>query len=539
MKRTSYLYLIFLWLFSVAIWAQPVLSEYKNPIIPGFNPDPSICRTGNDYYLVTSSFEYFPGVPVYHSTDMVNWQQIGHCLTRDTQLPVQKCPASGGIWAPTIRYHEGVFYMVTTNVSNKGNFYVTSKDPSGEWSEPFWVDQGGIDPTIYWDEDGKSYFISTGHTSSNGTYKDGIVLSEINLKTGKRITEPIVIWQGTGGRYPEGPHIYKKDGYYYLMISEGGTEYGHMVTIARSRQIYGPYESCPANPILTHINKITQSNPIQGTGHADMVQDTKGDWWMVCLAFRAFNGQHHTLGRETFLAPVRWDTNSWPVVNGNGTISLNMNVERTLSPQKELAFKRDEFDADQLGLEWNYLRNPFRQNYSLIEKPGNLILATTEVGLDQADSPSFVGRRQQHFNFEAITELAFTPEGDSEEAGLTVLMNDRHHYKLSITRLKGNRVIQISNKLGVMNFTTGKVATLKPGNVKLKIVGTPDFYTFFYSQGNEPFKELGKCNSYFLSSETAGGFTGVYVGLFATSNGQKTRSKVTFNWFDYQPVEKN
>ncbi len=299
MKRNSFFLLALFMLFSVVALTQTIVSRYKNPIIPGFNPDPSICRAGSDYYLVTSSFEYFPGVPVYHSTDMVNWQNIGYCLTRDTQLPLQKCRASGGIYAPTIRYHDGLFYMVTTNVSNKGNFYVTAKDPAGEWSEPFWVDQGGIDPTIFWDEDGKSYFLSNGHTNKNG-----IVLSEINLKTGKRTTEPIIIWQGTGGRYPEGPHIYKKDGYYYLLISEGGTEYGHMITIARSRQIYGPYESCQYNPILTHVGKITQNNPIQGTGHADLVQDTKGDWWMVCLAFRAFNGQHHTLGRETGILTV-------------------------------------------------------------------------------------------------------------------------------------------------------------------------------------------------------------------------------------------
>ncbi|HZK62351.1 MAG TPA: glycoside hydrolase family 43 protein, partial [Anaerovoracaceae bacterium] len=228
---------------------------YRNPVIPGFHPDPSVCRVGNDYYLVTSTFEYFPGVPVFHSKDLVNWEQIGHCLTRESQLPLNKCRASGGIYAPTIRYHDGLFYMVVTNVSGGGNFYVTAKDPAGEWSKPFWVNQGGIDPTIFWDEDGKSYFMSNGHQST-----EGIVISEIDLKTGKRTTEPIAVWNGTGGRYPEAPHIYKKDGYYFLLIAEGGTEYGHKVTIARSKNIYGPYESAPGNPILTHINRITQTN---------------------------------------------------------------------------------------------------------------------------------------------------------------------------------------------------------------------------------------------------------------------------------------
>ncbi|WP_171026096.1 MULTISPECIES: glycoside hydrolase family 43 protein, partial [unclassified Clostridium] len=217
---------------------------FRNPIIPGYNPDPSVCRVGEDYYLVTSSFEDFPGVPVYHSRDMVNWEQIGYCLTRRSQLELKNCPPSRGIFAPVIRYHQGRFYMITTNVSHGGNFYVWTEDPAGEWSEPIFLAQGGIDPSLFFDDDGKVYLTSNQPTGGDWT----IAQSEIDIATGQLLTKPRTVWTGTGGRHPEGPHLYKINGKYYLMIAEGGTELGHMETIARSDSPYGPFESCPHNP---------------------------------------------------------------------------------------------------------------------------------------------------------------------------------------------------------------------------------------------------------------------------------------------------
>lgn len=500
---------------------------YQNPIIPGFHPDPSVCRVGDDFYIVNSSFEYFPGVPIFRSKDMVNWEQIGYCLTRDSQLPLQKCGASAGIYATTIRYNEGVFYMITTNVSGGGNFIVTATDPAGEWSEPIWVETSGIDPDLFF-ENGKVYVCNT-----DG--KMGIQMNQIDIKTGKRIGETRRIWRGTGGRYPEGPHIYKKDGLYYLLISEGGTEYGHKITIARSKELMGPYMSNPANPILTHADEEKQDSPIQGTGHADLVQAADGSWWMVCLAFRPAKGRFHIMGRETFLAPVVWTENSWPVVNGNGTIDLEMKVKTLPQIPVKKEFKRMEFDDSKLGFDWNYLRNPVRENYSLTEKKGFITLKATEVGLDWADTPTFLGRRQEHFNFEASTEMEFNPSGEKDEAGLTVLMNNGHHFKLSVKKQDGKKVLSISNRLGGFYFNSGKTVTLKSGPVTLKVVGSRESYTFFYAQGNDEFKELGKCDTYFLSSEVAGGFTGVYLGIFATGNGSKTNAKAWFDWFDYKP----
>ena len=265
---------------------------YKNPIVRGFNPDPSICRVNDDFYMVTSSFEYFPGLPIYHSRDLVNWLQIGHCLTRDSQLPLHKAPSSGGLFAPSLRYHNGLFYVICTNVSGGGNFFCTATDPAGAWSEPVWVDIKSIDPDIFWDEDGRTYFVTQGD--------EGIRVTEVDLKTGKVIGPEHLVWGGIGGRFPEAPHIYKKDGFYYLLLGEGGTEYMHSATIGRSKNLLGPYESCPMNPILTHANRVGQGNPIQGVGHADLVQAEDGSWWMVFLGFRVTQvySYYHILGRN-------------------------------------------------------------------------------------------------------------------------------------------------------------------------------------------------------------------------------------------------
>lgn len=243
---------------------------FKNPIIPGYNPDPSICRVGSDYYIVNSTFEFFPGVPVYHSKNLVNWELTGYCLDRRSQLELEDCRNSGGIYAPTIRYHKGMFYMITTNVTDKGNFVVHTEDINSEWSEPAWIDQGGIDPSLFFDDDDKCYYCSTGIIDG----VRGIVAFEINPLTGVILSEKKLISEGCGGQCPEGPHIYKKDGWYYLMIAEGGTEYAHRETIQRSHNVYGPYEACPDNPVISH--KEYKKSEIQATGHADLLEDDNG-----------------------------------------------------------------------------------------------------------------------------------------------------------------------------------------------------------------------------------------------------------------------
>jgi len=503
-------------------------TTYINPVIPGFHPDPSVCRVNDDFYLVNSSFGYFPGVPIFHSKDLVNWQQIGYVLNRPGQLPLNNASLiTGGIFAPTIRYHAGIYYMVTTNISLLKNFYVTAKNPAGPWSDPIWIDiptkYPVIDPTLYFDDDGKTYLLT-----NPGDGQQGIILMQIDIHTGKLLSAPKTIWQGTGGRYPEGPHIYKKDNWYYLMIAEGGTEYGHKEMMARSRALTGPYTADPANPILTHINRNAEGNPIQGTGHADLVQAQDGSWWMVCLGFRPVNN-NHILGRETYLAPVQWKKDGWPVVNGNGTIQLNMQAKTLpLHPYpKQPAM--DDFDADTLAYQWNYINNPVTANYHIKKGSGHLGL----TGSANDQPLTFVGRRQEHFYFAASTLLEFNPGLPDEEAGLTVIMEKNYRLNLSVAQLDGKRSLSLVYNLGALNHTE-KLAPLAPGPVELKVTGTPDDYTFSYRQGTGDFIKLGAIATKFLSSEFVGGFTGVYIGMFAKGNHKVSKDVANFDWFKYE-----
>ncbi len=497
---------------------------YQNPVIPGFHPDPSVCRVGEDYYLVNSSFCYFPGVPLFHSKDLIHWEQIGNCLNRPSQVKLTNAGTWGGIYAPTIRHHEGVFYMITTNVSDKGNFLVYTTDPRGEWSEPVWIKQGGIDPSLYF-EDGKCYLVSNPDV--------GIYLCEINPMTGEQLTASRRIWNGTGGRHPEGPHIYKKDGWYYLLISEGGTEYGHKVTIARSHDIDGPYESNPANPILTHINKNAQNSPIQGTGHADLVEAANGSWWVVCLAFRPQTGSHHLLGRETFLAPVRWDKDAWPVVNGDGTMAIQMDVP-TL-PQYPVSPKpvRTTFANGKLGPEWIYLRNPKTENYSCSPQ-GMLRLKMTPVSLNSMDSPTFVGRRQQHIDFTASTSVELQKVRPQDEAGLTVFMENHSHYDLSVRQdADKKQSVILRYRLGELTHVEKEIS-IPEGKVQLRVKGNNDIYSFEYATDGTNFRELGRMNTRYISTETAGGFTGIILGMYAVSGSASSKGYAEFGYFEYQ-----
>ncbi|NDV69473.1 glycoside hydrolase family 43 protein [Dysgonomonas sp. 25] len=513
---------------SIGLEAQ---NGYKNPVIPGFNPDPSICRVGDDYYLVTSSFEYFPGLPIYHSKDLVNWRQIGHCLTRDSQLPLQDVPSSGGLFAPSLRYHDGLFYVICTNVSAGGNFYCTATDPAGPWSEPVWVDIDSIDPDIFWDEDGKTYFVTQGN--------EGIRVTEIDIETGKVIGVERLVWGGIGGRFPEAPHIYKKDGYYYLLLGEGGTEYAHSATIGRSKHIYGPYESCPLNPILTHCNRAGQSNQIQGVGHADFVQAADGSWWAVFLGFRVTHqwSYYHVLGRETFLAPVDWPAGGWPQVNGNGTVSLEMNVPTLPLHPFEKEPVRTEFDTEKLGLEWQYLRNPARDNYSLTERKGSLRMQASPYTLDETKPVSFVGRRQTQHDFRAETQLAFESSKEHEEAGMTLIQSNTHHYDLLTKKINGKSVVQLRVRIGSISYIVAE-KTVDGKALKLKIEGTPMQYKFYVADSpNGKYTVLGEMDTRYLSTEVAGGFTGVMIGLYASSNGKPSKAKAYYDWFDYETKE--
>jgi xylan 1,4-beta-xylosidase len=504
--------------------------KYKNPIIPGFHPDPSICKAGEDYYLVTSSFEYFPGVPVFHSRDLINWEQIGYCLTSTSQLPLNKANPSAGIYAPTIRFHNGTFYMVTTNVSYGGNFYVTATDPAGEWSEPIWVEQGGIDPSLFFDDDGKVYF--TSNAGENG--REGITQAEIDIGTGRLLSPIRFIWEGTGGRYPEAPHIYKINDTYFLMLAEGGTEYGHMVTISRSSSPWGPFLPCPHNPILTHRNR--GGHIVQGTGHGDLIQAHNGSWWLVFLAFRNAIPLFHHLGRETFIAPVLWDKNGWPVVNHNDTVELEMESECLQQHPFAGACERDDFELPELNLCWNFLRNPYPDIWSLSARHGWLCLYGSEITLDDIDSPALICRRQQHFDCSVSTLVEFNPSREREEAGLTVFCNNEHHYEIAITLIKGKRKIIVRRRVGDLSAVVA-MEKIENKPVILEIKADRYRYTFSYGYCKSSMKTLSEGGTQYVSAEvTRGCFTGVYLGIYATGNGASCKGPAFFDWFDYKEL---
>ena len=493
---------------------------YVNPVIRGFNPDPSVCRVGDDYYLVTSSFQYYPGVPLYHSRDLVNWEQIGHVLTRESQLYLKGADSNGGIYAPTIRHHNGRFYMITTNVSTVGNFIVTTDDINGEWSDPIPVKVGGIDPSLFWDEDGKCWY--TG--SDNG----GILLCEVNPDTGEVLTAPERIWEGTGGRWPEAPHIYKKDGWYYLMIAEGGTEFGHTETIARSRYIDGPYNAAPHNPILAHYKAATQDNPIQGVGHADLVQASDGSWWTVCLGFRTQSGMHHLLGRETFLAPVSWDKGAWPVINATGDIAIQMNVPTLPLQPFEAKPERNEFDSE-LGPEWSYIRNPELERYEI--RGGRLRIKGAAAGTDEkTSSPSFVCHRQTEHDFTAETCVKLAKAQNGDKAGMSIYMDSYAHYDICIAKKGGKTVIEVTYRLGSLKHT--EEFPFKGDKVWLRVTGDPMQYKLWYSADGKEFRPAGTGDTRYLSSETHGNFTGIMLGLWAQSPAEKGWAE--FDYFEYR-----
>lgn len=511
------------------------LITYRNPVLPGFHPDPSIVRVGEWFYLVNSSCALFPGIPIYRSLDVMHWEPLGYVLDRDSQLPLADAASWAGIWAPTIRYHTGTYYVITRNMSHGGSFLVTARDPGGPWSEPVWItgfDADAIDPSLFFDDDGKVYLTSTGKPP-------GIYAAQIDVESGKLLTPPRLVWTGTGGRYPEGPHLYKISGRYYLMISEGGTEYGHMVTMARASSPWGPYEPCPRNPILTHRN-TTNSQPIQGTGHADLVEDGKGNWWMVLLAFRPQGGYWHHLGRETFLAPVGWDAEQWPVVNEGQPIALDTKVAGLAVHPSPTPPLRDDFDGP-LGPAWNYFRNPVRTSYSLAERPGWLTLHGTDVSLDaeQGVSPTFVGRRQEHLRVRMAARIDFLPTHEGEEAGLVLFRAPRFRYELALRVGPHGREVFVRQTVGAYISTVTGYA-LAPGTepLVLQIDAEPTRYSFAWGSSPDRLQPLGHAETRLLSTEVAGGFIGTYVGIYATARPRDSNPvPAAFDWFDYEPRE--
>ncbi len=469
---------------------------YQNPIIPGMAPDPSICRVGSDYYLVTSSFIHNPAIPIYHSNDLVNWELINYAVTNSNGLNLSK---GEGMYAPTIRYNEldSTFYVICTNVGNGQNFIVNTKDPYSTWSNPVWLTNPriGIDPSLFWDKDGSCYLQCTGDNN--------IIQIVIDPKTGEELSSFHYLTDGLGGRYPEGPHMYLIDNYYYLMISEGGTEFGHHVNIFRSDDIWGPFISCPSNPILSHTGKNAQNNPIQCTGHADMVQGHDGSWWMVFLATRPIPSMTYPLGRETFLAPIQWNDNNWPIVNGNGTVSLDMQVPTLpLTKTQKNSSKTICYSfTHEIGKEWNAYRIA-PDSVAKIEE-GELTIPASNT------HDAFIGVKQQQYNM--IMEGTVTISQWEGEAGICVHHDDEKRYNVAFIRENGKAYIESQCLFNNVHQTIRNEITSDTHSIKLRIDSDKETYKFYYFDTNkENWIAIGQMDTQFL----AGGFSGLLVGPY-------------------------
>ena len=510
--------------------------QYYNPILAGFYPDPSVCRVGDTYYLVNSSFTFFPAVPLSTSKDLVNWMPAGHVLDRPSQVPLKGQRVSGGIYAPAISYNKKnkTFYMITTNVG-AGNFYVKTKDPSKGWSEPIYLRKiDGIDPSFFFDDNGKGYIVHNAPVVGKADYEGqrAIRCFEFDVK-GDSIKGDFkeVLRGGTHvDKQPiwiEGPHMFKKGKFYYLMCAEGGTGTWHSEVILRSKNPMGPWEECPNNPILTQRTGLdpNRKDPVSSAGHADLVEDGKGNWWAVFLACRPYEQDMYNTGRDTYLLPVTWK-DGWPQILAKNTPISSVGEKAGLKPTEKNEFSgnfsyTDEFETNTnavglkgLNSRWLFLRDAVdcykvengKLKFNLL--PGNVY---------KKDAMSALWVRQQHGTFTAETSLDFTPRNDKDIAGIAFLQKEDYNIVLGKTMLNGKLAITLTR--AEKNNALIASAFIKPGNLKLKVEGHDRYYDFYYAEEGGDWQLLAKgVDASNLSTQKSGGFIGAVIGLYASSN---------------------
>ncbi|MGY6026466.1 family 43 glycosylhydrolase [Streptomyces spinosirectus] len=495
---------------------------FRNPVISGFHPDPSICRVGDDFYLVTSSFEWFPGLPVFHSRDLVNWRQLGHALDRPSQLDLDGARPNGGIYAPTLRHHDGVFYIVTTLVDGGGHFIVTATDPAGPWSEPHWIEGEGFDPSLFFDTDGRAWFIAS-RPKKDGAY-DGdqeVWLREFDLTAMKPVGEEHVIWAGAlkGAIWPEGPHLYRIGDWYYLLASEGGTADDHALVVGRSEAITGPYVVNPRNPVLTHRH-LPRRHPIGCVGHADLIETQAGEWWMVLLGVRTGSN----LGRETFLTRVEWE-DGWPVVD----LVESVRTAPDLPPHPWPALPAcDRFDTPALAPHWAQLRTP-REDHWRLGDGGGLRLRLRPERLGERVAPSLLARPVGDLDFAAHLSVDLPSPG---EAGLALLLNDRLNLRLVVSE-RGLELIRRAGE-GQDEEVLAARADCRPRFLGVEAHGAE--HRFRYATEPGAWQELAVVDASFLCPSAVGSFTGVCIGPYAHGPAEGANRVAVFDWFEYLPL---
>lgn len=533
------------------------MRSYRNPILPGFHPDPSVARAGDEYFLVTSSFQWFPGIPIFRSRDLINWKAMGYALTRRSQLVLTGIQDSLGIWAPDIEYHDGVFYIAYTDMRHYNKYnrrdriienkLITASDPAGPWSEPVVVNGNGIDPSLFRDDDGRWYWLN--QVYGPDTYSMGILCQEFDIKKYALLGEPRVLWPGTKAGYTEGPHLYHRGEWYYLLTAEGGTNHDHQCSLARSRSLWGPYETFPGVSILTMRDTWREAG-ISRSGHGDFIEVDGDLRYIAFLAARPCGGgDHANLGRETFLLPVEWDDDCWPVVNDDRGVEWEcpfppLPEEEPFSPPS-----REDFNTPELPFEFNFCRNPESSGWSLTDRPGFLRLRGSEFDLSDVRHTNLVALRQRHIDFTAGTLLDFDPTDDRAEAGLVCYYDTRNYYKLAVTRPFGRRMARLirhrtdsgPEKTEVAEDTILAERHLpESGPVVLRIEARGQDYQFFAGT-EEAFEPLdGPVWGGILSDEHAmtfgWGFTGAFVGVY-TVDRSGAGAAADFDRFEYEGSE--
>ncbi len=549
--KTFFPSIAFLFICSLHSIAQT--AKVNNPIVAGFYPDPSICRVGNDYYLVNSTFAYYPGLPIFHSTDLANWEQIGFAMDRPEQLNLDGTHVSGGLFAPTIRFYKGMFYITCTNTTHGGNFIITAKNPKGPWSNPvFLPNVKDIDPSLFFDDDGKVYIVYNSYAPDKKPQYDGhrtIRMYEIDLPTLQTKGEEITLVNGGSdiSQKPvwiEGPHIYKYNKLYYLMCAEGGTSYNHSEVIFRSKKVDGPYEPYAGNPILTQRQlSVNRKKPVTSTGHADLVTTPDGSWYAVFLGCRPFNDDNYNTGRETFMAPVHWK-DEWPIIlSGNETVPDKVTIPGA-SAKNPLPFSsdfqfRDNFKNTALNNRYQFLRTVREPWYHINSIAGTLTIQLKPATIAEKVNPAFIGYRQSHQRGYASTALTFTPANSNEKAGLLVFQNENHYFYLCQSVDNNQPVLQLYKGPGKnggepLLLSTLKIQTNGQLPLQLKIQTNGNAYSFYYAEkGSNSWRTFKEgIDGTFLSTHNAGGFVGCMYAMYATSNGAPTTNSAVFSYFE-------
>ncbi|TDO24611.1 alpha-N-arabinofuranosidase [Pedobacter duraquae] len=521
--------------------------KFTNPILSGFYPDPSITRVGTDYYLVNSTFAYFPGIPVFHSKDLKNWKQIGNVIDRPSQMTFFGDQTSRGLFAPSINFNKGIYYMTCTNIDKKGNFVMTAKNPAGPWSDPVWLPEvRGIDPSLFFDQD-KAYIVYNSDAPDNKPLYSGhrtirtiefdpiklkVVGSETQLVNGGVDLSKKPVWI-------EGPHIFKRGQWYYLCAAEGGTSVNHSQVVLRSNKAMGPYVPYEHNPILTQRDlDPARKDPITSTGHAELVDGPDGKTYAIFLAVRPYEGNYYNTGRETFIAPVEWK-NEWPIINpGHKEVQYSYTanfkeVKQSAPPQSGNFSYRTTFDK-KLDQSLLFLRTNDTSWYKLDKSRGLTmkLLPETCMGLG---NPAFIGKRQQHMFSSATTEMTFEARQQNEKAGMLIFQNETHFYYLCKSEKEGKQFVQLyvgNPKTKAMDLITESPVAAKKLQIKIEAQG--GLYNFLYAESPGQWTVLKEhLDGKILSTQAAGGFIGALFALYATSSGAESNNQASFKWLDY------